>query len=58
VAIPESRGQHVRWDNFLTVAPHPEGLAPFLLVNGVYTHKIQIPVVISLVQLKEQELQS
>jgi len=29
VAIPESRGQHVRWDNFLQVVPHPAGLAPF-----------------------------
>jgi photosystem I P700 chlorophyll a apoprotein A2 len=29
VAIPESRGQHVGWDNFLTTAPHPQGLAPF-----------------------------
>jgi len=29
VAIPESRGQHVRWDNFLTTLPHPAGLAPF-----------------------------
>jgi photosystem I P700 chlorophyll a apoprotein A2 len=29
VAIPESRGIHVGWDNFLFVKPHPEGLAPF-----------------------------
>ena len=29
VSIPESRGQHVRWDNFLSSLPHPEGLAPF-----------------------------
>nr|YP_009389151.1 photosystem I P700 apoprotein A2 [Euglena archaeoplastidiata]AKR17924.1 photosystem I P700 apoprotein A2 [Euglena archaeoplastidiata] len=29
VAIPESRGQHVRWDNFLSIVPHPSGLAPF-----------------------------
>jgi len=29
VAIPESRGVHVRWDNFLTTLPHPAGLAPF-----------------------------
>lgn len=26
VAIPESRGKHVRWDNFLTELPHPSGL--------------------------------
>lgn len=37
VAIPESRGVHVGWDNFLTVAPHPAGLAPFFTGNwGVY----------------------
>nr|WOA02339.1 photosystem I P700 apoprotein A2 [Gloiopeltis furcata] len=29
VAIPESRGQHVGWDNFTTTLPHPEGLQPF-----------------------------
>ena len=29
IAIPESRGEHVRWDNFLTVSPHPQGLGPF-----------------------------
>jgi photosystem I P700 chlorophyll a apoprotein A2 len=37
VAIPESRGQHVGWDNFLSVSPHPAGLAPFFTGNwGVY----------------------
>jgi photosystem I P700 chlorophyll a apoprotein A2 len=37
VAIPESRGVHVGWDNFLSVAPHPAGLAPFFTGNwGVY----------------------
>ncbi|MGB3240675.1 MAG: photosystem I core protein PsaB [Geitlerinemataceae cyanobacterium] len=37
VAIPESRGQHVGWDNFLSVAPHPAGLGPFFSGNwGVY----------------------
>ncbi|MEM6254749.1 MAG: photosystem I core protein PsaB [Cyanobacteria bacterium P01_D01_bin.156] len=37
VAIPESRGVHVGWDNFLTVMPHPAGLAPFFSGNwGVY----------------------
>ncbi|MBW4546141.1 MAG: photosystem I core protein PsaB [Symplocastrum torsivum CPER-KK1] len=37
VAIPESRGQHVGWDNFLTTLPHPEGLRPFFTGNwGVY----------------------
>lgn len=37
VAIPESRGQHVGWDNFLTTLPHPEGLRPFFSGNwGVY----------------------
>lgn len=29
VAIPESRGIHVRWPNLLSTPPHPEGLAPF-----------------------------
>jgi len=33
VAIPESRGQHVRWDNFLSTLPHPAGLAPFFSGN-------------------------
>ncbi|MFB8789448.1 MAG: photosystem I core protein PsaB [Potamolinea sp.] len=37
VAIPESRGQHVGWDNFLSVKPHPAGLTPFFTGNwGVY----------------------
>ncbi|NJK63473.1 MAG: photosystem I core protein PsaB [Synechococcaceae cyanobacterium SM2_3_1] len=37
VAIPESRGQHVGWDNFLTTAPHPAGLKPFFTLDwGVY----------------------
>jgi photosystem I P700 chlorophyll a apoprotein A2 len=37
VAIPESRGQHVGWDNFLSVKPHPAGLQPFFTGNwGVY----------------------
>nr|YP_009540913.1 photosystem I P700 apoprotein A2 [Lepocinclis tripteris]AYQ93348.1 photosystem I P700 apoprotein A2 [Lepocinclis tripteris] len=33
VAIPESRGQHVGWDNFLSVAPHSAGLGPFFSGN-------------------------
>mmetsp|Transcript_5868 Transcript_5868/g.17443 ORF Transcript_5868/g.17443 Transcript_5868/m.17443 type:complete len:735 (-) Transcript_5868:9-2213(-) len=33
VAIPESRGIDVNWSNFLTVAPHPEGLKPFFSGN-------------------------
>ncbi|HIK11677.1 MAG TPA: photosystem I core protein PsaB [Oscillatoriaceae cyanobacterium M33_DOE_052] len=37
VAIPESRGQHVGWDNFLSTMPHPAGLGPFFSLNwGVY----------------------
>ncbi|NEP56773.1 MAG: photosystem I core protein PsaB [Symploca sp. SIO2G7] len=37
VAIPESRGQHVGWDNFLFTPPHPAGLIPFFTGNwGVY----------------------
>jgi len=33
VAIPESRGIHVGWDNFLYTLPHPEGLKPFFSGN-------------------------
>src|SRR6478672_1132262 len=33
VAIPESRGHHVGWDNFLTTLPHPQGLTPFFSGN-------------------------
>jgi photosystem I P700 chlorophyll a apoprotein A2 len=29
VAIPESRGIHVGWGNFLVTPPHPDGLRPF-----------------------------
>jgi len=37
VAIPESRGVHVGWDNFLSMKPHPAGLQPFFTGNwGVY----------------------
>ena len=37
VAIPESRGQHVGWNNFLTTPPHPAGLMPFFTGNwGAY----------------------
>jgi photosystem I P700 chlorophyll a apoprotein A2 len=37
VAIPESRGIHVGWNNFLSVKPHPAGLAPFFTGNwGAY----------------------
>ena len=28
VAIPGSRGEYVRWNNFLDVLPHPQGLSP------------------------------
>jgi photosystem I P700 chlorophyll a apoprotein A2 len=33
VAIPESRGVHVGWDNFLITPPHPEGLSPLFNLN-------------------------
>ena len=33
VAIPESRGIHVRFSNFLTQLPHPQGLVPFFTGN-------------------------
>ena len=42
VAIPESRGIHVGWDNFLTTLPHPDGLTPFFSGNGQNMLKIQI----------------
>jgi photosystem I P700 chlorophyll a apoprotein A2 len=44
VAIPESRGQHVGWDNFLSTMPHPAGLAPFFTGNwGVYAQSPDTP---------------
>jgi photosystem I P700 chlorophyll a apoprotein A2 len=33
VAIPESRGINIGWDNFLTTLPHPKGLEPFFSGN-------------------------
>jgi len=30
IAIPESRGEHVRWYNFMSKLPHPAGLTPLL----------------------------
>jgi len=37
VAIPESRGISIGWDNFMTTLPHPEGLVPFFSGDwGVY----------------------
>lgn len=33
VSLPESRGQHVGWDNFLRFSPFPEGLNPFFSFN-------------------------
>ena len=33
IAIPESRGIHVGWDNFLTILPHPAGLTPLFTGN-------------------------
>ena len=33
IAIPESRGQHVRWNNFTSYLPHPDGLYPFFTGN-------------------------
>ena len=44
VAIPESRGQHVGWDNFLSTPPHPAGLAPFFSFNwGLYAQNPDTP---------------
>jgi photosystem I P700 chlorophyll a apoprotein A2 len=33
VAIPQSRGITVRWNNFMDILPHPEGLVPFFSLN-------------------------
>nr|BBD21694.1 photosystem I P700 chlorophyll a apoprotein A2 [Poropsis sp. ID1_4] len=33
IAIPQSRGISVRWSNFLTTLPHPQGLKPFFTGN-------------------------
>jgi len=45
VAIPEARGQHVRWDNFLTTLPHPQGLTPFFTGNwAAYAQNPDAPV--------------
>nr|YP_009297522.1 photosystem I P700 chlorophyll a apoprotein A2 [Hildenbrandia rivularis]AOM67066.1 photosystem I P700 chlorophyll a apoprotein A2 [Hildenbrandia rivularis] len=39
VAIPESRGQHIRWYNFTSSLPHPDGLYPFFTGNwNVYAN--------------------
>jgi photosystem I P700 chlorophyll a apoprotein A2 len=39
VAIPESRGIHIGWDNFLFNSPHPAGLLPFFTGNWNYYAK-------------------
>jgi photosystem I P700 chlorophyll a apoprotein A2 len=41
VAIPKSRGEHVIWDNFLNVLPHPQGLG--LLFTGQWNLYAQNP---------------
>lgn len=44
VAIPESRGQHIRWDNFMRFAPHPQGLGAFFTGNwSVYSQNPDLP---------------
>eukprot|EP00957_Ditylum_brightwellii_P169445 12896789-Ditylum_brightwellii.AAC.1 len=44
VAIPESRGVHVRWNNLLTSPPHPAGLEPFFTGNwAVYAQNPDLP---------------
>jgi len=44
VAIPESRGQHVGWNNLLSVAPHPAGLGAFFKGDwGVYATNPDTP---------------
>ncbi|KAG6413156.1 hypothetical protein SASPL_125858 [Salvia splendens] len=41
VAIPGSRGESVRWNNFLDVLPHPQGLGP--LFSGQWNLYAQNP---------------
>ncbi|KAJ9535261.1 LOW QUALITY PROTEIN: hypothetical protein OSB04_un001644 [Centaurea solstitialis] len=41
VAIPASRGEYVRWNNFLDVLPHPQGLGP--LFTGQWNVYAQNP---------------
>ncbi|CAN2059925.1 unnamed protein product [Malus fusca] len=41
VAIPGSRGENVRWNNFLDVLPHPQGLGP--LFTGQWNLYAQNP---------------
>ena len=41
VAIPGSRGEYVRWNNFLEVLPHPQGLGP--LFTGQWNLYTQNP---------------
>ncbi|KAG9438751.1 hypothetical protein H6P81_021289 [Aristolochia fimbriata] len=41
VAIPGSRGQYVRWNNFLDVLPYPQGLGP--LFTGQWNLYAQNP---------------
>ncbi|KAL8512280.1 hypothetical protein ACS0TY_018672 [Phlomoides rotata] len=41
VAIPGSRGEYVRWNNFLDVLPHPQGLGP--LFTGQWNLYAQNP---------------
>ena len=41
VAIPGSRGEYVRWKNFLDVLPHPQGLGP--LFTGQWNLYAQNP---------------
>ncbi|KAI5446673.1 hypothetical protein KIW84_014498 [Lathyrus oleraceus] len=41
VAIPGSRGEYVRWNNFLSVLPHPQGLGP--LFTGQWNLYAQNP---------------
>ena len=41
VAIPQSRGITVRWNNLLTILPHPQGLRPFF--SGNWSIYAQIP---------------
>jgi photosystem I P700 chlorophyll a apoprotein A2 len=44
VALPESRGVHVGWKNFLSTPPHPAGLTPFWTGNwGVYAQNPDTP---------------
>ena len=58
VAIPESRGCcHSRWDNFLSLLPHPSVTTILFWKLGLYILKIRIKPPIFSIQVKVLEQQ-